>query len=381
MTKVISIVGARPQFIKAAVVSKALRNAGFHELIVHTGQHYDFNMSDVFFEELNLPQPEYYLGVGSGTHGEQTGRMLMEVEKVLLKERPELVIVYGDTNTTLAGALAAAKLHIQVAHVEAGLRSFNRRMPEEINRVLTDHISNLLFAPTETAVKNLENEGIKNGVYLVGDVMFDLALHVAKIVDETSVLQKYGLKEKKYILTTIHRAENTDDPENLKNIVSALNMLADDGVDVFFPAHPRTMKAIEANQIHVSEKLKIHPAISYMEMIALIKNASAVITDSGGVQKESYFFRVLCVIPRNETEWVELVNSGWHVLTGQNTQRIFETTLELLNGSRKELKWFPFYGNGNASEKITEAILTYVSQREPVKTSQQESLPCQNFRN
>ncbi len=375
MTKIISIVGARPQFIKAAVVSKALRDAGFHELIVHTGQHYDFNMSDVFFEELNLPQPDYHLGVGSGTHGQQTGKMLIEIEKVLLKENPKMVIVYGDTNTTLAGALAAAKLHIPIAHVEAGLRSFNRRMPEEINRVLTDHISDLLFAPTETAVQNLKNEGIKNGVYLVGDVMFDLALHVAKIVDETSVLQKYSLKEKKYILTTIHRAENTDDPVKLGSIISSLNELSGNGVEVIFPAHPRTQKAISRFKINVSDRVKLIPAVSYKDMIALLKNAAVVITDSGGVQKESYFFKVPCVIPRNETEWVELVNSGWHVLTGQNTRQIFETTLELLNGSRKELEWFPFYGNGNASEKITEAILTYVSQREPVETSQQESLP------
>ena len=200
--KIISVVGARPQFMKAAVVSEELRKTGFNEILVHTGQHYDFNMSDVFFQELNLPDPDYYLGVGSGNHGEQTGRMLVEIEKVLLKENPDLVIVYGDTNSTLAGALAAAKLHIPVAHVEAGLRSFNREMPEEINRVLTDHVSSLLFAPTETAVKNLEKERIKNGVYLVGDVMFDLALKVSEIVDDEKVLSKYGLKSKDYLLVT-----------------------------------------------------------------------------------------------------------------------------------------------------------------------------------
>ena len=342
--------------MKAAVVSEELRKAGFNEILIHTGQHYDFNMSDVFFQELNLPAPDYYLGVGSGSHGEQTGKMLIEIEKVLLKENPDLVIVYGDTNSTLAGALAAAKLHIPVAHVEAGLRSFNREMPEEINRVLTDHVSSLLFAPTETAVKNLEKEGIKDGVYLVGDVMFDLALKVSEIVDDEKVLSKYGLKAKDYLLVTVHRAENTDKKENLWEIAKALNLLASQGVNVFFPIHPRTKNALNLHRIELEAEVKVVPAVSYMEMIALEKNARVILTDSGGVQKEGYFFRVPCVIPRNETEWVELVDAEWNVLAGHDAEKIANLVTNLWENEFSGKEWHPFYGYGNSAALINEII-------------------------
>ncbi len=343
--------------MKAAVVSEELRKAGSNEILVHTGQHYDFNMSDVFFQELNLPAPDYYLGVGSGTHGEQTGKMLIEIEKVLLKENPDLVIVYGDTNSTLAGALAAAKMHIPVAHVEAGLRSFNREMPEEINRVLTDHVSTLLFAPTEAAVENLEKEGIKDGVYRVGDVMFDLALRVSEIVNDEEVLSKYGLEPKNYLLVTVHRAENTDKKENLWEIAKALNFLASQGVNVFFPIHPRTKNALNLHRIELEDEVKVVPAVSYMEMIALEKNAKVILTDSGGVQKEGYFFRVPCVIPRNETEWVELVDAEWNVLAGHSAEVISKLVIDLWerNGQITQ-PWEPFYGDGGAAKKITNII-------------------------
>jgi len=291
--KILSIVGARPQFIKTALVSRRLRENGIEEILVHTGQHYDFNMSDIFFQELNLPKPDYHLGIGSSTHSEQTGKMLMEVEKVLFKEKPDIVLVYGDTNTTLAGALAAAKFHIPVAHIEAGLRSYNKRMPEEVNRVLTDHCSDILFAPTDTAIENLKKEGIVKGVYKVGDVMFDIALEVKNRIDEEKILTKYGLKPKDFILVTIHRAENTDIKENLENIWKALKDITNSGIKVFFPVHPRTKKALE-NYGLVSEEipknLTITQPISYFEMITLESNAKVIITDSGGVQKEGYFF-------------------------------------------------------------------------------------------
>jgi len=313
--RILSIVGARPQFIKAALVSRKLREREINEILVHTGQHYDFNMSDIFFEELNLPKPDYHLGVGSGSHGEQTGKMLMRIEKVLLKEKPDTVLVYGDTNTTLAGALAAVKLHIPVAHIEAGLRSYNRRIPEEINRVLTDHCSDILFAPTDKAVENLKKEGIRKGVYKVGDVMFDIALEIKNRVDEEKILTKYGLKPKDFILVTIHRAENTDIRENLESIWNALKDIANSGIKLFFPVHPRTKKALE-NYGLVNEKipknLMMAKPVSYFEMVVLEGNAKVIITDSGGVQKEGYFFKTPCIIPRNETEWIELVEIGWN---------------------------------------------------------------------
>jgi UDP-GlcNAc3NAcA epimerase len=360
--KIISIVGARPQFIKAALISRKLREKGIKEILLHTGQHYDFNMSDIFFSELRLPKPDYYLEIGSGNHGEQTGKMLIEIEKVLIKEKPDIVIVYGDTNSTLAGALAASKLHIPVAHVEAGLRSYNKKMPEEINRVLTDHISTWLFAPSQTAVKNLEKEGITKNVYNVGDVMFDIALESIKKVNEEQVLNKYNVKPKKFILATIHRAENTDNKENLLNIWQALNEIANKGYKILFPLHPRTKKAINNFKINLESKSKnliLTDPVSYFEMLSLEKNASLIITDSGGVQKEGYFWGTPCIIPRNETEWVELVEIGFNALAGTDKEKIIALTLEKL---KENLNIFTtlnynFYGSGNASDRIINILV------------------------
>jgi UDP-N-acetylglucosamine 2-epimerase (non-hydrolysing)/UDP-GlcNAc3NAcA epimerase len=358
--KILSIVGARPQFIKAALVSKKLRKKGIKKVLVHTGQHYDFSMSDVFFKELNLPKPDYYLGIGSGSHGWQTGRMLIEIEKVLLKENPDIVLVYGDTNTTLAGALASAKLHIPVAHIEAGLRSFNKKMPEEINRILTDHISDLLFCPSKVAVENLKREGITKGVYLVGDVMLDIALEVSKTVDTDKVVNKYNLPYKGFVLTTIHRAENTDNKENLINIWKALKKLALKGIKIFFPVHPRTYKALQKYHLleePIPENLILNDPISYKEMVALEKSAKVIITDSGGVQKESVYFQTPCVIPRNETEWVELVELGYAFLVGANENLIVQKVEELFNkGLKVDVTKNP-YGDGKTSDQIVEVLL------------------------
>jgi len=355
--KIVSVVGARPQFIKATLVSKKIRKAGIKEILVHTGQHYDFNMSDVFFEELDLCKPDYNLGIGSGNHGDQTGRMLMEIEKVLLKEGPDVVLVYGDTNSTLAGALAAAKLHIPVVHIEAGLRSYNKRMPEEINRILTDHIADILFAPTEVAVKNLENEGIKKGVYNVGDVMFDVALEIAKIVDIKAVLAKFKLENKGYILATIHRADNTDIKENLENILEALKAISNE-YKVFFPVHPRMRNALKRFNFlnNVTDNLILNEPVSYKEMVALEQGAKLIITDSGGVQKEAYFFKVPCVTVREETEWTELVDAKWNKLAGVNKEVIVKSTLEEMNG-KKYPKWIDFYGGGKASDRIVRILV------------------------
>ena len=363
--KAISIVGARPQFIKAGIVSRKLRGKGIKEILVHTGQHYDFNMSDIFFKELNIPNPDYWLGIGSGTHGEQTGRMLMEIEKVLMQEKPDIVLVYGDTNSTLAGALAAVKLHIPVAHVEAGLRSYNRKMPEEINRVLTDHISEILFAPTDTAVENLKKEGITKGVYKVGDVMFDVALEVASKVNEEKILTKYKLEPKNFVLVTIHRAENTV-KEPFLQIWKALNELAKSGIKLFFPVHPRTKKLIEKLKLNPESKnLILSEPVSYFEMIALEKSAKVIITDSGGVQKEGYFFGTPCVIPRKETEWIELVEIGFNILAGLDEIKIYEVTRQLFyEDFSSEKRTFPkFYGEGNASDKIVEVLERWEDQK------------------
>ncbi len=356
--KIISIIGARPQFIKAGLVSKRLREKRVKEIILHTGQHYDFNMSEVFFRELNIPKPDYYLGIGSGTHGEQTGRMLIEVEKALLKENPDLAIVYGDANSTLAGALAASKLHIPLAHVEAGLRSFNKNMPEELNRILTDHISDILFTPTDISVENLRAEGITKGVHKVGDVMFDAALETSKVVEDKKILKKYDLSQKDFILVTIHRAENTDNYKNMKEILDAISEIAKSGIKVFFPLHPRTKRVINEYGIKMgSGNLTLSEPVSYMEMIALEKNAKVIVTDSGGVQKEGYFFKTPCIIPRNETEWVELVQSGFNVLTGADKQMIIDAVTEECDGNGTISGWTDLYGGGMASERIAEELI------------------------
>ena len=314
MYKILSVVGARPQFIKAAAVSRAIRRSSrLSEVMVHTGQHFDEDMSDVFFEQLEIPPPAHRLGVHGGSHGEMTGRMLPAVERVLQEEKPDLVLVYGDTNTTLAGALAAAKLNQSVGHVEAGLRSFNRRMPEEINRVLTDHLSSLLFCPTETAVTNLDAEGITRGVAQVGDVMYDCSLFAAeRSRSEDGVLDRFGLGEGQYGVATVHRQESTDDAAKLERILGYLK--SESGRrPIVFPVHPRTRQALARNGINLEGLIECSP-LGYLEMASLVSRAAVVYTDSGGLQKEAYFYRVPCVTLRNETEWVETVQAGWNRL-------------------------------------------------------------------
>ncbi|WP_376790596.1 non-hydrolyzing UDP-N-acetylglucosamine 2-epimerase [Thermoflexus sp.] len=376
--KIVNIVGARPQFIKVAPILKAIEghnrarpDVPIHEVLVHTGQHYDYEMSQVFFDELGLKAPDYHLGVGSGTHGYQTGEMLKRIEEVLLREKPDWVLVYGDTNSTLAGALAAAKLHIRVAHVEAGLRSFNKRMPEEINRILTDHVSDCLFCPTETAVQNLAREGITKGVYLVGDVMYDaVQMYLAAAEDKSQILETLALKPKEYALATVHRAENTDDPERLRNIMMGLKHIAQDGLRVIFPAHPRTRKAISDLSLDISSSnLKVIGPVSYLDMLVLEKNARVILTDSGGVQKEAFFFRVPCVTLREETEWVETVEAGWNVLAGCDPERIAHASLAAqCSASSPYSCSIPFsprtplppatpYGDGRAGARIVMILL------------------------
>lgn len=364
--KILSVVGARPQFIKAGIISRKLREKGVREIILHTGQHYDFNMSEIFFKELGIPDAHYFLGVGSGNHGEQTGKMLAGIEKVLLNEKPEVVIVYGDTNSTLAGALAASKLHIKVAHVEAGLRSFNKLMPEEINRVLTDHISDILFVPTVAAEKNLEKEGITKGVYKVGDVMLDVALEANGKIDGNEVLNKFNLRPKEFLLVTLHRAENVDDFEKMEGIINALIEISD-SIKIFFPVHPRTRKKLEDFELIEgltgSERIIISAPVSYFEMISLEKNANIIITDSGGVQKEGYFFGTPCIVARSETEWVELTDIGFNAVCGCQKSRIISTFFRFLENAGKNIVNrgsgfnLELYGSGNASERILEVLL------------------------
>lgn len=362
MKKIVTIVGARPQFIKAAAVSRVLRSSpGTTEILVHTGQHYDSNMSEVFFDELEIPQPDYHLGIGSGTHGSQTGKMLEAIEAVLIQEQPNWVLVYGDTNSTLAGALAAAKLHIPVAHVEAGLRSFNRQMPEEINRVLTDHSSDILFAPTETAVKNLLHEGIaEQRIHLVGDVMYDAALYYgAKADTHSQILSNLGLSPKGYILATIHRAENTDDSLRLQAIFQGLIQVAQE-IPVVLPLHPRTRKALERENLflEVSKSLVIIEPVGYLDMVMLEKNACLIATDSGGVQKEAFFYRVPCVTLREETEWVELVEMGWNCLVpSREPNMIFKHIQALIkNFPLREQSNIKLYGEGDTATLICDIL-------------------------
>lgn len=366
--KIVTIVGARPQFIKAATVSRAIalhnnqeqNNANrIKEIIVHTGQHYDENMSQVFFDELEIPIPDYHLGVGSGNHGQQTGKMLEAIENVLLKEKPDWVLVYGDTNSTLAGALAAAKLHIPVAHVEAGLRSFNRNMPEEINRVLTDHIAVMLFAPTELAVENLKREGItEDRIFMVGDVMYDAALYYGKRVEGTChILDQHQLQPGKYILTTIHRAENTDDPVRLRAIFEGLSQVASE-MPVVLPLHPRTKAALIRDGLYemVIKALTVIPPLGYLDMIMLEKNACLIATDSGGVQKEAYFYRVPCVTLREETEWVELVETGWNSLVEPvDSELIARNVMSHIGCTGNEDS--DLYGQGDAAVKILKYMM------------------------
>lgn len=356
--RITTIVGARPQFIKAAAVSRMLRaeyRGRIDESLVHTGQHYDANMSDVFFEELEIPKPAHHLEIAGGGHGAMTGRMLAAIEVVLQDERPDYVLIYGDTNSTLAGALAAAKLHIPVAHVEAGLRSFNMKMPEEINRIVADRLSSILFCPTDTAVANLAAEGISKNVSNVGDVMYDVALFAGeKSAALSSILARLKLESGQYVLATCHRAENTDDRKRLESIILALSDIADD-LPVVLPLHPRTRKLIGDYGLEKQiDRLIVTEPLSFMDMIALERSAKVIATDSGGVQKEAFFYRVPCVTMREETEWVETVEMGWNTIVGANRDRIIsavrkaETPLKAAGAP---------YGDGQASRCIAEALV------------------------
>ncbi len=359
--KVISIVGARPQFIKAALLCKLLRQR-HQEVLVHTGQHYDENMSEVFFREMEIPEPEYNLEVGSGPHGEQTAEMLVRIERVLMAEKPDVVLIYGDTNSTLAGALAAVKLCIPVAHIEAGLRSFNRTMPEEINRVLADRASILLFCPTVTAVENLRREGITNGVHLVGDVMYDAALYFGQLAGRRSqILSRLGLRKGEYLLATVHRPHSTDEAAHLKEILTGL---ASTHERIVFPVHPRTRRFVEEHGLEplladARNVLTIDP-VSYLDMLQLEKHARAILTDSGGVQKEAYFFGVPCITMRTETEWVETVADGWNCLVGTDAKAIAEAIRSFApQGPRNN-----HYGDGRACQRIVAVLEQFHAQRD-----------------
>ena len=353
-----TIIGARPQFIKAAAFSRALKkykDTLVSHIIVHTGQHYDEAMSDVFFQELEIGRPDYNLEIGSGSHGAMTGKMLERIESLILQHSPDWVLVYGDTNSTLAGALAAAKLRVKIAHVEAGLRSFNMNMPEEINRILTDKISTLLFCPTQLAVDNLHKEGISKGIFLVGDVMYDVAVNFAAIAQRKSdILNILGLKERDFILATCHRAENTDDLNRLTHILRALSAIAQKS-KLVLPVHPRTKKVIEKSGMeHYLQNIIITQPVSYLDMVMLEKNAKAIITDSGGVQKEAFFYEVPCITTRDETEWEETVEYGWNILTGADFEKIMHAYDNMHNRTMKPCQ--P-YGDGHAAEKILEKML------------------------
>ncbi len=351
--KFLTVVGARPQFIKASPLSHALRQ--YHqEVLVHTGQHYDPGMSAVFFEELGLALPDYQLGIGSASHGAQTGAMLAAIESVLEVERPDAVLVYGDTNSTLAGALAAAKLQIPVAHVEAGLRSFNRAMPEELNRVVTDHLSTWLLAPSQGAQRQLAREGIVAGVSIVGDIMYDaVLLHRDRAAMSSPYPARAGLSAKAYYLATIHRAENTDDAASLARIVSGLNRLDQ---PVLFPLHPRTRRRLQEFGIEPEDNVRLIAPVGYLDMLQLERSASCILTDSGGVQKEAYYLSVPCVTLRTETEWVETVAAGWNRLCGTDPDVLVEAVELMATAHRDALPHPELYGTGDSAQRIVDAL-------------------------
>lgn len=361
MKTIFTVVGARPQFVKAATVSREIRGRdGLREVFLHTGQHYDENMSDVFFKELDIPFPDFNLGIGSGSHGEQTGRMLSEIEQVMLQIRPDFALIYGDTNSTLAGALAASKLHIPIAHVEAGLRSFNRQMPEEVNRVVADHLSSILYAPTDAAVRNLAREGLfGDHVIRVGDVMYDAALRAAPQASMCSQIhERLRVVRGNYILATVHRAENTDQSQRLRAILAALAQIAK-SVPVVLPVHPRTRRKISDGglQDFVGSIITTEP-VGYLDMLALEMHARVIVTDSGGVQKEAYFQRVPCVTVREETEWVELIEAGWNRLApptaSENIVSAIETAMTA-NPPTYDL----LYGDGQAAARIVDKLAEF----------------------
>ena len=382
MFKIITVVGARPQIIKAAALSRAIKNhysEKINEVIVHTGQHYDENMSQVFFDELGIPSPDINLSVGSGSHGRQTANMIEGIEQVILDEKPNAIVVYGDTNSTLAAGVAASKIHVPVVHIEAGLRSYNKKMPEEVNRIMCDHVSSLLFSPTKTGVENLLKEGFiqeadgnysmdNPGVFHCGDVMYDNSIHFSEIsAQESTVLADNRLNEGEYILSTIHRNDNTDTPERITGIFEALQAISkDNNVEIVLPLHPRTSKILTQNlpselyqTIQSNPNIKLIPPVSFLDMIALEKNAKLVITDSGGVQKEAFFFNKACIILRPETEWVELVSCGSAKIVGWSKDKIIEAYNRYSDDSN--LQFPPVFGNGKAAEFICDMMLKHLS--------------------
>ena len=352
MIKIVTVIGARPQFIKAAALSRQIKlSTEIQETIIHTGQHFDPNMSDVFFEEMNIPKPNFNLNINGSSHGAMTGQMLEKIEEILIQIKPDFVLVYGDTNSTIAGALAAKKLHIKVIHVEAGLRSFNMEMPEEINRILTDRISDILFCPTTTAIQNLKNEGYGNfkcDIQQSGDIMQDAALFYKSLSDEKStILSKYDLIPDGYILATLHRAENTDNTENLIQIIEAFNILSKE-IKVVLPLHPRTTKKLKELNIHL--EFDIIEPVGYFDMLQLIGNSRIILTDSGGLQKEAYFFNKYCITLREQTEWTELVDNGYNFLVGSSTNKIIEQYGKL--NHKEFIKKEELYGGGNTALNI-----------------------------
>jgi len=376
LMKIVTIIGARPQIIKAAALSRTIRacySDKIQETIVHTGQHYDENMSQVFFDELDIPRPDYNLHVGSATHGVQTARMTEGIEDILLKEHPDFIVLYGDTNSTLAGAVAAAKIHVPIVHIEAGLRSFNKAMPEEINRIVCDHCSTLLFTPTQAGLENLKHEGFPFGnegpysidnpkVYHCGDIMYDNSLHFSELAEaKTDIVKRQNLNGKPYILATIHRDSNTDHPERLSAIFASLLQMAEDS-PIVLPLHPRTAKLLKTNldktlqeQIFNTQNINIIPPVSFLEMVALERHAQLVMTDSGGVQKEAYFFQKPCIILRPETEWVEIVETGAALLADANEHRIMEAWTHFKADPPRQ---FPaIFGDGHAAEFILNEML------------------------
>ena len=358
--KIISVIGARPQFIKAVLVSQEIRKS-YNEILVHTGQHYDDNMSRVFFEELDIPEPDYNLETGSDTHARQTGKIMMKIEEIYESEKPELVLVYGDTNSTIAAALAAVKLHIPIAHVEAGPRMNDKNIPEEVNRILTDHISDLLFAPTKTSVDNLHREGLNQGIYLTGDVMLDSFIHFKKMnADNIEILHKYNLNPGQYFLATVHRARNTDIEENLQNIVDALCHISE---KIIIPLHPRTTKYLKQfglyQKLNEVPNLIISDPVGYIDSIILTSNAKKILTDSGGLQKEAYFARVPCITLDESTGWTETVEDNWNVLVGSDKNKILDA-VENFSPKREQRNVF---GDGKAAEKMVSIISQFHSKR------------------
>ncbi len=382
--KIVTIIGARPQIIKAAALSRTIKKhfaSQITEIIVHTGQHYDENMSQIFFDELGIPAPNFNLSVGSGSHGKQTATMISGIEDVLLQEKPQAIVLYGDTNSTLAGAIAASKIHIPVVHIEAGLRSFNKAMPEEVNRIMCDHVSTLLFSPTKTGYTNLVNEGFKEKntapynnnnpkIYQSGDVMYDNSLYFSEVAEtQTTIIEKHKLTKNKFILATIHRNNNTDEPERLNALFKALYSISEKHqLDVLLPLHPRTAKLLSFNldrelyeKIKASVHFKIIEPVSFLEMIALEKNCQIVMTDSGGVQKEAFYFEKPCVILRPETEWVELVECGTAIIADANEHKITEAFALLT--SKKDMQFPKLYGDGKAAEFMCNEMLKHLGRQ------------------